>query len=104
MGVGSHALSTSHTFACENLIGAFLVRLVKLGVFDILGGYPILLDDFAEKVPVLALELVHGMSVILALCVIFLFYTSTRSRSICSGRLYFYCSWVGDIIDAWWEG
>ena len=37
MGVGSHALATAHTFACENLLGVFLVQVVKLGVFDILG-------------------------------------------------------------------
>ena len=73
MGVGSHTLSTAHTFACENIIGAFLVRVIKIGVFDIPREYPMLLDDLAEKAPVLDLELGHCVSVILTLCVIFCF-------------------------------
>ena len=78
----SHSLATAHTFVCENSTVAFLLRVVKLGGFDILGGYPMLLDDLAEKAPVIALELGHGVSVIPALCVIFIFSTSTRSRSV----------------------
>ena len=102
MLVGSHALATAYTFTCENVLGAFLVQILKLGVFKILGGYPMLLDDLAEKAPVIALELGHGVSVIPALCVIFIFSTSTRSRSVCSGRICLCCSWVDDLFDAWW--
>ena len=82
MGVGPHALVTSHTFACRNILGALLVQVVKLGVFDILGGSSMLLDDLAGKALFLALELGNGVGVILKLCVIFLFSTSTRSRSV----------------------
>ena len=37
MGVGSHEVATALTFTCENLLGAFLVQVVKLGVFYIIG-------------------------------------------------------------------
>ena len=86
-GVGSHAISTAYKFTCENVLGEFLMRFIKLGVFDIIGEYPMLLDELAEKAPILAFELGHGVSVIHVLCVIFIFSTSTRSRSVCSGRL-----------------
>ena len=82
MGFGSHSLAIAHIFACENSLGAFLVRVVKLGFFDISGEYLMLLGDFAGKATVLDLELGHGLIVILALCVIFLFSASTRSRSV----------------------
>ena len=87
MLVGLHALATAHTFSCENVLFVFLVRVIKLEVFEILGEYPMLLDDLAEKAPVIDLELGHGVSVILAICDIFIFSASTRYRYVCSGRL-----------------
>ena len=103
MGVGLHEHTTAHTFVCGNVLGAFLMQCIKIESYDIPGEYPMLLDDLAEKAPVLALELGHGVIFILTLCVIFLFSTSTRSMSICSGRLGFCCIWVDDLVDAWWE-
>ena len=82
MGFGLHALATYHTFARENLLGAFLLRFIKLGFLDIPGEYPMLLDYLAEKASVIAVELRHRVSVILTLCVIFLLSTSTRSRYV----------------------
>ena len=49
MGFDSYVLATVHTFACENTLGALLVRVIKLGVIDTPREYPILLDDIAEK-------------------------------------------------------
>ena len=45
MGVGSHEVATALTFTCENLLGAFLVRVIKLGILGIPGEYPMLLYD-----------------------------------------------------------
>ena len=90
MGVGSHALATAHTFARENVLDAFLVRVIKLGVWDIPWEYLMLLDGIAEKSPVLALELGYSVSVILTLCVIFIFPTSNRYMYVCSGRFGFF--------------
>ena len=47
MVVVSHGLATAQTFLRENILGAFLVRVVKLGFFEILGKYTMLLDDLA---------------------------------------------------------
>ena len=53
------------------------MRVIKLGVLDIPGKYTMLLDNLAEKVPVIDLDLGYRVSVILALCVIFLFPITT---------------------------
>ena len=82
MGDGSHVLATAHTSARENVLGAFLVRVIKLGVLDIPEEYPMLLYGLAEKVPVLALELGNSVSVIITICVILILYTSTSSMSV----------------------
>ena len=40
MGFGLHALATAHTFASENVLGVFLVQVVKLGFFTSLVNIP----------------------------------------------------------------